>query len=139
MNFAGIEITRKTVFDFFKNQQTQATIRAFIAAPSGWFAIHAAQWFGIDTSQLGVIATYAIYVAPYVVVWAWSMVQKTHAAIIAQTANILAKRQDDGKPAGTIVINASASNGAAKALADPKLPNVVPAGSSDAIAAAKAA
>jgi hypothetical protein len=113
MNITGIEINRKTVFAFFADPKTQATIRAWIVAPSGWFAVHAAKWLGVDTSQLGEVATWAIYLAPYAVVYAWSIAQKTQAAIVAQAGIYLAKKQQ-----GSIVINVSAPAALQKVASD---------------------
>jgi hypothetical protein len=131
MNIAGIEINKKTVFTFFADPKTQATIRAWIAAPSGWFAIHAAKWFGVNTSQLGEVATWVIYIAPYAVVFAWSIAQKTQAAIVAQAGIYLAKKQQ-----GSIVINASAPAALQKVANDDAQPAVNPAGTAAAKQAA---
>lgn len=103
MNIAGMTIDRQKVFAFFADPKTQATIRAWIVAPSGYLAVKLGKWFGFDATQLGFIATWAIYLAPYAVVYAWSLAQKTHAAIVAQAAAILAKDQT-----GSVIVNASA-------------------------------
>lgn len=131
MNIAGIEINREKVFAFFADPKTQATIRAWVVAPSGYLAVKLGKWFGVDATQLGFFATWAIYLAPYAVVYAWSIAQKTHAAIVAQAAAILAKGQT-----GSIIINASAKPSLQAVAADGDHENVLSAATPEAKQAA---
>lgn len=105
-------------------------------APSGVIGIKLAHWFGLDPDQLGWLANEVIQFAPFIVVGTIQLARSTHRAIITQVAQILAERQLNGQPSGTIIINASAADGAAKAVNDPALTNVVSAGSTEAIQAA---
>lgn len=134
MNIAGITIDREKVFAFFADPKTQATIRAWILAPSGYAAVQLGKWFGWDATQLGFIATWAIYLAPYAVVYAWSIAQKTHAAIVAQAAAILAKEKT-----GSIIINASAKPSLQAVAEDGNHENVVSAATPEAKQAATGA
>lgn len=131
MNIAGIEINKEKVFAFFSDPKTQATIRAWIVAPSGYLAVQLGKWFGVDATQLGFVATWAIYLAPYAVVYAWSIAQKTHAAIIKQAAVILADKQ-----AGSIIINANAKPALQAVAATGDHENVVSAATTEAKQAA---
>lgn len=122
----------QTVVDWLKSPQGIIAMQA-VLAPSGVLGIKLAHWFGLNPEQLGWLANEAIQFAPFVVVGAFQVLRSTHRALIAKVAEILADRQ-----AGTIVINKNATDGAAKALADPALVNVVASGSTEAVAAAKA-
>lgn len=123
-------ISKDDVIAFFKNPQVQDAIRLWIAGPSGWFALHVGKWLGLNTDQLGMVATWAIYIAPFAVTSIWSLAQKTHQAIINQAAEILARQK-----AGTIVVQPSASPKLVEVAKSSKT-NVVLAGTPDAKAAA---
>lgn len=116
--------------DWVKSPQGTIAIQAMLA-PSGMAGIWLTRKLGLNPDQLGWLATTAIQVLPYLIVGGFQIAQSTHRAIIAQVAKILADRQ-----AGTIIINQNATDGAAKAVADPALLNVVAAGSPAAVAAA---
>jgi len=122
--------------DWLKSPQGIMAMQV-VLAPSGVIGIKLAHWFGLNPDQLGWLANEVIQFAPFIVVGAIQLARSTHRAIIAQVAEILAKRQLNGQPSGTIIINAAATDGAAKAVADPALLNVVAAGSPEAVAAAK--
>lgn len=125
---------KSAIATFLANPQVQAVIRAAFAS-SGFVYVYLTN-HGATPDQVNVIHDLLIQWGPAAISLGWSLIEKTHAKIIAMAANILAKRQEDGQPAGTIIINQSASNGAAKAVADPTLKNVVPAGSPEALKAA---
>lgn len=128
MKIGPWEVTKDDVFTFFKKPQVQDAIRLWIAGPSGWFAVHIGKWFGLNTDELGMIATWAIYLAPFAIVSAWSLAQKTHQAIIDQAAKILAENKS-----GTIVVNpATATPKLVEAAKAENKPNVVMAGTDDA-------
>lgn len=128
-------------------QSLQSKAMAFLAGPQGQSIIRRALsgsgvlgvWLvhkGFPEAELGQLTDIIIAAAPFVVTEVWAQIGKTHAAIIGQAAKILAAKQENGQPVGTIVISPGASDGAAKAVADPALTNVVPAGSTAAIVAA---
>lgn len=115
------------VSSFLKSQQFQATLRALLA-PSGVVGVKLIEW-GFPGTQLGPVTELLVQVAPFVAALAWSLAVKTHKAIIAQAAKILADRQQ-----GAIIINPEAATpGAVKAVADPSLTNVVATGTPEAI------
>lgn len=119
-----------TIIAFLKDAKTQTVIRAMLA-PSGVVGLRLVQW-GVPGTNLGPLTELIIQVLPFAATLAWSLAQKTHKALIAEVATILADRQQ-----GAIIINKNvASDGAAKAVADPALKNVVAAGSTAAIEAA---
>lgn len=124
------------IVDWLKSPQGIVAMQALLA-PSGVIGVKLLHW-GVPSADLGWLTTEVIQFAPFIVVGGIQLARSTHRAIISQVAEILAKRQMDGKPAGTIIINSGASDGAAKAVADPALENVVPAGSPAAIQAASA-
>lgn len=123
MVIAGITIDKAAVFAFFQEPQVQTTLRTFIAAPSGFVAVKLAHWLGLNTDQLGMVATYAIYAAPYLVVWVFAMAQRTHAAIIAEAGRQLAKMQG-----GKIVVSANATDAVKAMASNDDHPGVVTAG-----------
>lgn len=114
---------------FLDSPQGQAAIRALLA-PSGIVGLWLVKW-GFPGTDLGWVTDIIIQATPFVISFVWSLAEKTHRAIIAQAAKILADRQQ-----GTIIIKQGAVDGAAAAVADPALKNVVSAGSSAAFVAA---
>jgi hypothetical protein len=72
---------------------------------------------GLTPDQIGSIQNLAITFGPLLVAGTIGVARRTHAAIIAATARILA-----GK--GQIIVSPSAGDGAAKVAADPNVPNV---------------
>lgn len=128
--------TTQIIVDWLKSPQGIVAMQA-VLAPSGVIGVKLLHW-GVPSADLGWLTTEIIQFAPFIVIGAIQLARSTHRAIIGQVAEILAKRQLNGQPSGTIIINATATDGAAKAVADPALQNVVPAGSPAAIQAASA-
>lgn len=120
----------QALVDWVKSPNGIMVISAMLA-PSGVLGIKLIHWFGLSTDQLGWLTTEAIQFAPFVIAGVIQGIRSTHQAIISQVAKLLADRK-----AGTIIINSNATDGAAKAVADPALLNVVAAGSPEAVAAA---
>lgn len=125
----------------------QQRVMAFMTGPAGQSIIRRALsgsgvlgvWLvhrGFPEADLGPLTDFIVAITPFVLTEIWAQITKTHKAIIGQAAKILAERQINGQPSGTIIISQGAGDGAAKAVADPAMPNVVPAGSPAAMAAA---
>lgn len=94
--------------------------------------------YGVPAEKLNLWTNLLVAIVPPLVGGIWAILDRTHKQTIGQAATILSAKQDNGQPVGTIVVSTNASDGAAQAVADPNLTNVVPAGSTAAIVAAKA-
>jgi hypothetical protein len=125
----------------------QSKLMAFVAGPQGQSIIRralsgsgvAGVWLihhGFPEADLGSTADIIVMAAPFVLTEVWAQITKTHAAIIGQAANILAARQPNGRPIGTIVVGPGATDGVLAAVGNPALANVVSSGSAAAMIAA---
>lgn len=125
----------------------KAKLFAFVTGPSGQSLIRrvlsgsgvGGVWLihhHFPEADLGPLSDIIIGVTPFVITEAWSQLSKTHEAIIGMAAKILAAKQSNGQPVGTIIVSKDASDGALRAVNNQDLQNVVPAGSLAAIKAA---
>lgn len=131
--------TTEKMIEWCKSPAGMAMLRNLLAPVISYVSLRLIKW-GWPQLDVNQFTELAIYAVPFLVATIISQLSKTKAAIIKQAAQILAERQVDGKPAGTIVINTSVGNGLAKLAndPDPKLANVVPAGSAAAVSASTA-
>ena len=117
---------------FFENAQVQASIRALFGASGVIYQFLFAHGFSAD--QIMSLQSLLITFGPLIIVWSISMLQKTHAAIIAKAASILASQRS-----GLIVTAPNAPDTLTAMARDKDTPGIVPANSAEAKAVAAGA
>lgn len=129
-------MTSDQITTWLKTPQVQASLRAVLSA-SGVVGIQLVKW-GFPQASLGGLTEAVIYVAPFLIAYAWSLATKTHEAIIQKAAEIIAEGHASagaqaaivsatGKaiPGASVVVDTSKATPAVAALAvDPTVPGV---------------